>query len=132
MKLMLLGRDPMQDTYGVHHEFFLGMVFSCSNLLYDKAVADYTEAIRLDPTGSHAYYNRGSVYYGYLGEYDKAIWIIPRLLDSTRRMPMRRRISGEAMHTDKRPTRRSNCRLHGGHSPESELCHGVQKPGFGL
>jgi tetratricopeptide (TPR) repeat protein len=26
---------------------------------YDRAIADYTEAIRLDPTFARAYYNRG-------------------------------------------------------------------------
>jgi tetratricopeptide (TPR) repeat protein len=26
---------------------------------YDKAIADYTEAIRLNPNDAHAFYNRG-------------------------------------------------------------------------
>ena len=39
---------------------------------YDKAIADYTEAIRLDPKFAEAYYNRG-VAYENKGEYDKAI-----------------------------------------------------------
>jgi tetratricopeptide (TPR) repeat protein len=38
----------------------------------DKAIADYTEAIRLDPKLAMAYCNRG-VAYGSKGEYDKAI-----------------------------------------------------------
>jgi tetratricopeptide (TPR) repeat protein len=46
---------------------------------YDRAISDYNEAIRLDPTGEcgtgkkgAAYYNRGIAYY-YKGDYDKAI-----------------------------------------------------------
>ena len=39
---------------------------------YDKAIADYTEAIRLDPKFATAYYGRG-VAYGEKGDYDKAI-----------------------------------------------------------
>ena len=38
----------------------------------EKAIADYTEAIRLDPKDAKAYYNRG-VAYGEKGERDKAI-----------------------------------------------------------
>ena len=37
---------------------------------YDKAVADCTEAIRLDPKDAYSYSVR-SWAYGYLGEYDK-------------------------------------------------------------
>ena len=39
---------------------------------YNKAIADYTEAIRLDPKYKQAYTNRG-VSYAKKGEYDKAI-----------------------------------------------------------
>ena len=39
---------------------------------YDKAIADFTEAIRLDPKYAQAYYHRGVVY-GKKGDYDKAI-----------------------------------------------------------
>ena len=35
-------------------------------------VADYTEAIRIDPDDADAYYNRGEAYF-YLEEYDKSI-----------------------------------------------------------
>ncbi len=39
---------------------------------YDKAIADYTEALRLNPQYANAYYNRGNVYY-VLKQYDKAL-----------------------------------------------------------
>jgi tetratricopeptide (TPR) repeat protein len=39
---------------------------------YDKAVADYTDAIRLDPKCVAAFNNRGSAWEA-KGEYDKAI-----------------------------------------------------------
>ena len=39
---------------------------------YDKAIADYTEAIRLNPNYADAYYNRGLAWRN-KGEYDKAI-----------------------------------------------------------
>ena len=39
---------------------------------YDKAIADFSEAIRLDPKDATAYYNRGIAWAG-KNEYDKAI-----------------------------------------------------------
>ena len=39
---------------------------------YDKAIADFTEAIRLDPKYAEAYCNRGCAYRN-KGDYDKAI-----------------------------------------------------------
>ncbi len=39
---------------------------------HDQAIADHTEAIRLDPTGALASYNRGLAYVD-TGEYDQAI-----------------------------------------------------------
>lgn len=39
---------------------------------YDKAIADYTEAIRLKPDYADAHYNRGNAYY-YLQQYDEAV-----------------------------------------------------------
>ena len=39
---------------------------------HDQAIADCTEAIRLDPKNADAYYNRGNSY-ARKGEYDKAI-----------------------------------------------------------
>ena len=38
---------------------------------FDKAIADYTEAIRLNPKNAKAYYNRGTSY-AKKGEQDKA------------------------------------------------------------
>ena len=39
---------------------------------YDRAIADYTEAIRLDPKFADAYYERGAAYSA-KGDYDRAI-----------------------------------------------------------
>jgi tetratricopeptide (TPR) repeat protein len=39
---------------------------------YDRAIADYTEAIRLDPKDPHAYNDRGNAY-RYKGDNDRAI-----------------------------------------------------------
>ena len=39
---------------------------------YDKAIADHTEAIRINPEDAVAYNDRGFAYYK-MGEYDKAI-----------------------------------------------------------
>jgi len=39
---------------------------------FDRAVADYNEAIRLEPTYALAYYNRGFAYRA-MGDYDRAI-----------------------------------------------------------
>jgi tetratricopeptide (TPR) repeat protein len=39
---------------------------------YNKAIADYTQAIKLDPTFAPAYRDRG-VAYSYLGDYEKAL-----------------------------------------------------------
>jgi len=38
----------------------------------DKAISDYTEAIRLNPNNAEIYYNRG-VGYGEKGDYDRTI-----------------------------------------------------------
>jgi tetratricopeptide (TPR) repeat protein len=38
---------------------------------YDSAIADYSQAIRLDPDDAWAYYNRGGAYY-YKGDYRRA------------------------------------------------------------
>jgi tetratricopeptide (TPR) repeat protein len=39
---------------------------------YQHAIADYTDAIRLDPEFAHAFYNRGTAYHAQ-GDYDHAI-----------------------------------------------------------
>ena len=39
---------------------------------YDKAIADFTEVIRLDPKAAHAYTGRGGAW-SERAEYDKAI-----------------------------------------------------------
>ena len=52
---------------------------------YDKAIEDYTQAIKLDPNPAYAYNNRGTVklklgdYQGAIKDYDKAIELDPTL-----------------------------------------------------
>jgi tetratricopeptide (TPR) repeat protein len=50
----------------------------------NRALADYTEAIRLDPKNDEAYFNRGNAYYdkedydSALDDYNEAIRLSPR------------------------------------------------------
>ena len=39
---------------------------------YDRAIADYTQAIRLNPDDAYAYYSRGKAYH-WKDDYDRAI-----------------------------------------------------------
>ena len=52
----------------------MGLLFNTyANLKqYDKAIADYTIGIKLDPTDAKAYYQRGNSY-GNLNQYAQAI-----------------------------------------------------------
>jgi len=51
---------------------------------HDKALSDYTKAIKMNPKFADAYYNRGSIYYGKghyglaISDYSKAIEINPK------------------------------------------------------
>ena len=54
----------------------------------DKAVADYAEAIRLDPKSALAYYNRG-IAYAKKSELTRRSPTIPRPLGSTQRWAWR-------------------------------------------
>jgi tetratricopeptide (TPR) repeat protein len=57
----------------------LSVVLSCASSgttvdmgEYDKAIDDYTQAIRFDPTDAVAYYNRGNAYYFGKGDRNRA------------------------------------------------------------
>jgi tetratricopeptide (TPR) repeat protein len=39
---------------------------------YDQAIADYTQALSINPQATEAYYNRGTAWY-FKGDYDRAI-----------------------------------------------------------
>ena len=56
----------------------------------DRAIADYTEAIRLDPKYANAYNNRGVSLQADKGDYDRAIADYNEAirLDPKRRMPI--------------------------------------------
>ncbi len=65
MALSCSGRGDADDSYNRGNAY-------AGKGEYDKAIAEYTEAIRLDPTLAQAYYNRGFAYLN-KGDYDKAI-----------------------------------------------------------
>ena len=80
----------------------------------DKAIADYTEAIRLNPEvgrvilqPGHAFIERGAS--------TRPLPTTPRPSGSTRSMPWR--TMAGAVPTGTRRARRGHRRLHGGHSP---------------
>ena len=93
---------------------------------YDKAIADCTEAIRLNPKIATAYCNRGFAYW--------------RRATTTRRSPTAPRPSGSTRNCRRRTTtvalptregrlRQGDCRLHRGHPAGSEVCLGISQPG---
>ena len=67
---ILIKQNPRrQDAHAAYHN--RGKAWSEKGD-YDKAIADYNEAIRLDPKFAIAYHNRGGAW-GSKGDYDKAI-----------------------------------------------------------
>ena len=84
----------------------------------DKAIADYTQAIRLDPKYSYPYNGRGNAYqdkkdHDALAEYNEAIRLDPKCLPV--QWP-RQRLSGQE---GLRPRHR---RIQPGDPPRSRLC----------
>jgi tetratricopeptide (TPR) repeat protein len=70
--VLLAGDDPKTaaEKEGTSHNWkAVGYIIKCD---YDKAVAECTEAIRLDPKNDLPYLNRGSAY-SLKGEHDKAV-----------------------------------------------------------
>lgn len=57
-------------TIDAHAHFDIGMA-SLKRQEYDKAINDFSEAIRLDPNVAIIYFNRGNAYYDH-GNLDKA------------------------------------------------------------
>jgi tetratricopeptide (TPR) repeat protein len=49
-----------------------GKITNDQKVIYDRAMADYTQAIRIDPNDASPYTNRGNAYY-FKGDYDRAI-----------------------------------------------------------
>ena len=71
---------------------------------YDKAIADYTEAIRLDPKNARAYTNRGGL--GRQEEYDKAIADFTEAIRLDPKMPTPTTTGAEPGMTRRRSTTR--------------------------
>lgn len=63
-------KNPKDARYKARAYVSRGIAYA-GKLEYDKAIADYNEALRLSPKFSSAYYNRG-VAYEEMGEHEKA------------------------------------------------------------
>jgi tetratricopeptide (TPR) repeat protein len=50
-----------------------GIVYHTARLDYDRAIADYSDAVRLDPKFAAAFYNRGLAYQFGKQDFDRAI-----------------------------------------------------------
>ena len=98
----------------------------------DKAIADYTEAIRLNPKDAAAHCDRGRAYAdkGDLdkanADYTEAIRLDP---DYKRRLPLR--IATGRMPTGLARIRQNDCQLQRGHSARPRICRCLLLPGFG-
>jgi tetratricopeptide (TPR) repeat protein len=63
---------------------------------YERTIADYTEAIRLDPNYASAYYNRGIAYYNKndythaRADWEKALQLNPNHADAQRNLEVLR------------------------------------------
>ena len=92
----------------------------------DKAIADYTEAIRRDPKLVKAYNNRG-VAYAKKGENDKAI---ADYTEAVRLNPQYAKAYNNrgAAYEKQGPVRQGRRRLHRGHPPRSAIRQGVSQP----
>ena len=85
---------------------------------HDKAIADCTEAIRLDPKDAKAYCNRG-VAYGSKGEYDKAIADFTEAIRLDPKYGRGVLQPGHGLRKQGR-IRQGHCRLHRGHPARPE------------
>ena len=71
-----------------------------------RAIADYSEAIRLDPSKDGAYYNRGSIYVGQkdytraIANYTEVIRINPQAAAAFRYRGQARRLLGKVTEGD--------------------------------
>ena len=98
----------------------------CAKQEYDKAIADYTEAIRLDPKDATAYDDRGNAWYA-KNEYDKAI---ADYTEAIRLDPEARRRLLQPRHRLVRQegVRQGDRRLQRGHPARSQGRHGLLRP----
>ena len=97
---------------------------------YDKAIADYTEAIRLDPKYARAYNNRGDAWYG-KKEYDKAIADYTEAIRLDPEIAEAYNNRGNAWYAQG-GVRQGHRRLHRGHPTRPQGRRGLQQPGHRL
>ena len=92
---------------------------------YDKAIADYDEAIRLDPKYAMAYNNRGLAWYA-KQEYDKAIADYDKAIDLDPKKPWRTTTAATPGTPSRSTTRRSPTTTR--RSTSTPRTPGVQQP----
>ena len=117
------GRARGRDLAVAHTERGVAYV---TLLDYDRALLDFGEAIRIDPTFARAFANRGAVH-GAKQDFDKAIDDFTRVLELEPRSATRlRRSRGHA--PPQRAARRGDSRLHRGDSPQPGVRRGDSEP----
>ena len=92
----------------------------------DRAIADYTEAIRLDPKYANAYSNRG-VAYSDKGDKDRAIADFTEAIRLDPKYADAYNNRGFA-YREQRRHGPCHCRLHRGDTARSQVCDCVQQP----
>ena len=93
---------------------------------YDKAIADYDEAIKLDPKNANAYSYRGLAWY-WKSEYDKAIADYDEAIKLDPKSPRRYSNRGDAWQM-KGGVRQGHRRLRRGHQARPEERQRLQLP----
>lgn len=91
----------------------------------DRALADYTEALKLDPKDLLALNNRGFIYFK-AGRYDEAISDYTKAIEADLKLrdPVRQPRHGLPA---KRRLRPRNRRFHRGATPRAKTCGGTQQ-----
>lgn len=69
-KIIQSGRESKQNLATAY--FYRGVSLGANNKQYDRALADYNEAISLNPYHAYAYRNRGAIF-AQKGDFDRAL-----------------------------------------------------------